>query len=64
MIKSRHPQTESSEMNDILIAKDILGGIGIQKNRIYTGGRSKQPSASNTSGQAKKRHVEVEAVLA
>ena len=59
--------TDSTETPDLSIAradfvKGILGGIGLEKNRIYTEGKgSKQPIANNTSelGQAKNRRVEI-----
>jgi OOP family OmpA-OmpF porin len=62
--------TDSTETPDLSIAradfvKGILGGIGLEKNRIYTEGKGgKQPVANNTSefGQAKNRRVEIEVV--
>jgi OOP family OmpA-OmpF porin len=61
---------DSTESSDLSIAraefvKEILGGIGIEKNRIYAEGKGdKAPIANNTTeqGQAKNRRVEIEIV--
>jgi OOP family OmpA-OmpF porin len=61
---------DSTESSDLSIAraefvKEILGGIGIEKNRIYSEGKGdKVPVANNTTeqGQAKNRRVEIEIV--